>query len=154
VRYFKQLNVFVCWFCNSFGLLVSKFIFERAGHSVIKSPSKVTLSLKLNYEPRHKNVWLSGGIAPLILYFSTRWRWIVTFMPLLIYIRCKSLRYTLDRRLRGNQGRSGLCDRKTFCRAWESNTDFEVRILKSEVMLFNWIVNYEMKWLANENQTR
>lgn len=108
----------------------------------------------LNYEPRHKNVWLSGGIAPLILYFSTRWRWTVTFMPLLIYIRWKSLRYTLDMRLRGNQGRSGLCERKTFCRAWESNTDFEVRILKSEVMLFNWIINYEMKWLANKNQTR
>jgi len=25
--------------------------------------------------------WGSGGIAPHILNFSTRWRWVVSFMP-------------------------------------------------------------------------
>jgi hypothetical protein len=51
--------------------------------------------------------WKSGGIAPLILGFSTRWRWVVSFTPLSLYLQGKSPWYPLDRRLGGPQSRSG-----------------------------------------------
>jgi hypothetical protein len=41
---------------------------------------------------------------------STRWRWVVSFVPLLLHLRGNSPRYPLDRRLVGPQNRSGLCE--------------------------------------------
>jgi hypothetical protein len=46
--------------------------------------------------------WGSGGIGPHILDLSTRWRWVVSFMP-----QGKSPQYPLDRRLGGPQSCSG-----------------------------------------------
>jgi len=37
----------------------------------------------------------SGVIAPLILHLSTRWRWVVSFMPWLFYPYRKTLYYPL-----------------------------------------------------------
>jgi hypothetical protein len=49
----------------------------------------------------------SGGIAPLILSLATRWRWVVSFIPVSFYPREKSPRYPLYWKLGGSQIRSG-----------------------------------------------
>jgi hypothetical protein len=49
----------------------------------------------------------SGCIAPRILDFGTRWRWVVSFMLRPLYPQGKSLLYPLDRKLGGPQSRSG-----------------------------------------------
>jgi hypothetical protein len=41
------------------------------------------------------------------LDLGTSWRWVVSFMPLPLYMRGKSSRYPLDRRLGGPQSQSG-----------------------------------------------
>jgi hypothetical protein len=41
----------------------------------------------------------SGCIDPHLLELSTSWRWVVTFMPLLLYPQGKRTWYPLDRRL-------------------------------------------------------
>jgi len=48
----------------------------------------------------------SGGVSPRILTLGTRWRSVVSFTPRPLYSRCKSPRYSLDKRLVGPQGRS------------------------------------------------
>jgi hypothetical protein len=53
-----------------------------------------------------KTYWGNGGIAPRILDFGTRWRWVVSFTPRPLYPKVKSPRYPLDRRLGGPQIRS------------------------------------------------
>lgn len=37
-----------------------------------------------NQLPHHENIQESGGIAPHILNFSNRWRWVVSYMSLLL----------------------------------------------------------------------
>jgi hypothetical protein len=54
-----------------------------------------------------KVYWRSGGIAPRILDLGTRWRWVVGFMPQLLYPQGKSPWHPLDRRLGGPQSWSG-----------------------------------------------
>jgi hypothetical protein len=60
---------------------------------------KVNLSTCFNWAPHHEGIFGSGVIAPHILDFGTRWRWVVSFTP--------RLWYPLDRRLGGPQSRSG-----------------------------------------------
>jgi hypothetical protein len=50
-----------------------------------------------------KAYWGSEGIAPRILDLGTRWAWVVSFTPQLLYPQEKSPRYPLDRRLGGAQ---------------------------------------------------
>jgi hypothetical protein len=57
--------------------------------------------------PCHKGVLGSGGIAPHILDLGTRWRWVFSFTPWLLYSQGKNPRYPLDRRLGGLQSQSG-----------------------------------------------
>jgi hypothetical protein len=54
-----------------------------------------------------KAYWGSGGIAPCILDLRTRWKWVVSFTPQLLYPQGKCPRYPLDRRLGGPQSQSG-----------------------------------------------
>jgi len=54
-----------------------------------------------------KAYWSSGGTAPGIFVFGTRWRWVVSFTPRPLYHRGKSPWYPLHRRLGGPQSRSG-----------------------------------------------
>jgi hypothetical protein len=61
---------------------------------------KVNLSLSTPW--RHTE---SGGIAPVILKFSTRWRWVVSFTPR--YLLGKSPRYRLNMSQGGPQSQSG-----------------------------------------------
>jgi hypothetical protein len=49
-----------------------------------------------------------------ILDFSTKWRWVVGFMFLMLYPRGKSLRYQLARSLDGPQHQSGYCGDEKF----------------------------------------
>jgi hypothetical protein len=52
--------------------------------------------------------WGSGDTAPRILDLGTRWRWVVSFTPRLLYPQGKSpWQQPLDRRLGGPQSRSG-----------------------------------------------
>jgi hypothetical protein len=52
--------------------------------------------------------WGKGGIAPHILDLGTRWRWMVSFTPQLLYPpQEKTTWYLLDRRLGGPQNQSG-----------------------------------------------
>jgi hypothetical protein len=43
------------------------------------------------------------------LDIGTRWRWVLSFTPLLLYPRGRSPRYPLDRRLGGPQNQYGHC---------------------------------------------
>jgi hypothetical protein len=43
--------------------------------------AKVKASLCFNWAPRHEGVLGSGGIAPRIFNFGTRWRCVVSFTP-------------------------------------------------------------------------
>jgi hypothetical protein len=57
-----------------------------------------------------------------MLDLDIRWRWVVSFTPLLLYHRGKSTRYPLDMRLSGPQTWSGLCAEEEN-RFRESNSD-------------------------------
>jgi len=46
---------------------------------------KVKLSSYLTKHHAIKMYWVSGGIAPHILNLSTRWSWVVSFTPWLLY---------------------------------------------------------------------
>jgi hypothetical protein len=61
----------------------------------------------LNQAARHRDIWRNGGITPHLLNHGSRWRWVVSFTPRPLYLRGKSPRYPLDRRLGGPQSRSG-----------------------------------------------
>jgi hypothetical protein len=67
---------------------------------------KVKLSLCLTKHHAMKIYRGCGGIAPCILDFGTRWRWVVRFMPWLFYPQGKSSWYPFDRRLGGPQSHS------------------------------------------------
>jgi hypothetical protein len=54
-----------------------------------------------------KVYWRSRGIDPRILDLGTRWKWVVSFTPRLLYFQGKSPWYPLDRRLGEPQSRSG-----------------------------------------------
>jgi hypothetical protein len=72
----------------------------------------------------HQATWKSGGAAPLILNLGTRQRWLVTFMPHLLYPQEKSPEYPFSRRLNGLQSESGdWVVEKIFCSCQEPNRD-------------------------------
>jgi len=73
----------------------------------VKVKAKVTFSLCLTKHPHMKTYWRNGSIIPRILYLGTRWRWMVSITPRLLYPQGKSLQYPVDRRLGGPQSRSG-----------------------------------------------
>jgi len=55
-----------------------------------------------------KTYFGSGGVASHNLNLSTRWRWVVSFMPHPFYTWEKSPLSPLDRRLGGPQSQSGF----------------------------------------------
>jgi len=74
---------------------------------IAKYVIKVKLSLCFTKYQALKTYLVSGGIAPRIFHLSTRWRWVVSFLPRPLYPRGKSPRCRLCRRLGGPQSRSG-----------------------------------------------
>jgi hypothetical protein len=54
-----------------------------------------------------KTYWGSGHIAPYIFDLDTRWRWVVSFTPRLLYPQGKNPWCPLDSRLGGPQSRFG-----------------------------------------------
>jgi hypothetical protein len=48
--------------------------------------SLVKYNMKLPWA-RQDEIWRNGGIAPLILNLGTRWRWVVTYMCLSLYLQ-------------------------------------------------------------------
>jgi hypothetical protein len=65
------------------------------------------LSLCFNWNHTVETCWGSVDLAPCILDLRTRWRWVVSFIPQLLYPQGKSPWYPLDRRLGGLQSSSG-----------------------------------------------
>jgi hypothetical protein len=66
----------------------------------------------------------SGCIDPHFLDLSTSWRWVVSFTSQLLYLRGKSPRYPLDRRLGGPRNQSGCCEEEKILdptSTWKSN---------------------------------
>jgi len=59
-----------------------------------------------------EDVFGGRGIAPRILDLGTKRRWVVSFTLRSLYIRGKSPRYPLDRRLGGPQNRSECGEEK------------------------------------------
>jgi hypothetical protein len=56
--------------------------------------------------------WIYMGewrYSSTIVGLCTRWRWVVSFSPLPLYLPGKNPRYPSDRRLGGSQSRSGSC---------------------------------------------
>jgi hypothetical protein len=53
-----------------------------------------------------KTYWRSGDTVPRMLNLGTMWRWVVNFTLRPLYLRGKSPRYPLQRRLCGSQSRS------------------------------------------------
>jgi len=45
--------------------------------------------------------WGNGGITPRLFNFGTRWRWVVSFKPWLLYPGRRSPPYPLEGRLGG-----------------------------------------------------
>jgi len=68
------------------------------------------------------NVCVSGGIAPRSLNLATIWMRVISYTPLLICFRGKSLRRQLCDVLLGPQRRSGLC--MTCCLILSAVPDF------------------------------
>ena len=54
---------------------------------------------------RHKGEWGSGCIAPFIPILGFSWRWMASFTPRPLYLRCPA-----DRRLGGTKSRPDLLD--------------------------------------------
>jgi hypothetical protein len=69
------------------------------------SKVKVKLSLCFNWAPRHEG--LLGEWRYSYTHFGSRWRWVVSFTPRLLYPQGRNPSYPLDRRLGGPQGQSG-----------------------------------------------
>jgi hypothetical protein len=69
-----------------------------------------------------KTYWGSGSIVPRNFNLGTRWRWVVSFKPRLLYSRTNNPRYPVDRRLGGSQrGLEAVANRKSLCVCWKSN---------------------------------
>jgi hypothetical protein len=60
---------------------------------------------------KHHTMKKYGGVdlVPCILTIDTGWKWVLTFVPWLIYVWGKSPDYQLDRQLGTLWGRENLC---------------------------------------------
>jgi len=56
--------------------------------------------------------WGSGSIAPHILNLGTRWRWVVSSIPRLLYSQGKRSQYQMDRRLHWAHSCCGHSDKE------------------------------------------
>jgi hypothetical protein len=67
-----------------------------------------------------EGVWGSRGVDPLILNCDTSWRWVVRFMPQVLYLHWKHTHCPSNRRLGGPLGQSGCFGEDIlFCPCWE-----------------------------------
>jgi hypothetical protein len=81
----------------------------------------IPVKVKGKVVPIHgMKVYMSRGIAPLILNLDTRWRWEVNFTPRPLYLR-KNPWFPMNRRMSGPQSRSGRFEaEKISCPSWDS----------------------------------
>jgi hypothetical protein len=81
----------------------------------------------LNEAPRHEDVCANGGIVARMLNIGNRWRWVVSYMPRLLYPRDKRPQYPLDRGWLDPRGELEAVEkRKASCLCSESNPDSSV----------------------------
>jgi hypothetical protein len=90
----------------------------------------------------------------IILDVGTRWRWVVSFTPQLLYPRGKSPQYPLDKRLGGPQSRSRFCRmEKIFfpllgiepSRPARSQSLYQLSYLGS-LLICSWIPNFKLRF--------
>jgi hypothetical protein len=93
----------ICW-STYLSVLTSKLDSTCQAQLEVK---EVKLSLCVTKHHAMKTYGGNGGVAPRILDFGTRWRWVVSFTPRPVHLQGKSPWYPLDRRLSGPQSRSG-----------------------------------------------
>jgi hypothetical protein len=115
-----QYLVFVCLFTNLFivfnkscdRLKGQNFLVQKSllcHPSDLRNMSYTRWRQKGNIVPIHTMRAYKGrrNIAPLTLKLSTRWNWVVNFMPQLLYHQGKHPQYPLNRILGGSQSQSG-----------------------------------------------
>jgi hypothetical protein len=107
----------------------------------VKVKIKLSLCLFLTKHQPIKMYWDSGGIDPHILELGTRWRWVVGFMPRLLYHQGKHPWYPFDRRLGGPQSQSG-------CGGEEKNSQpllglkplVILPVLQTSTTCYSWVI--------------
>jgi hypothetical protein len=115
---------------------------------------KREVQLPCDSAPLHEDILVSGGTAPRILDVGTRWSWVVSFIPRLLYTQGKSSWYTLDRRLGGPQSLSGRGgeEKNSQCReTWVITWGYGSSLLKwnFDVPILNGIENDVIKTINN-----
>jgi hypothetical protein len=95
----------------------------------------------LNWPPRQKDIWGSGGIPARILNLGAIWRWGVSFTLRPLYHRLKSPQFGLDRRLGGPQNRSGRVDWRENFPAPAGNRTRQHRLSNPDTSLYtDWAI--------------
>jgi hypothetical protein len=92
-------------FDNSGFFICNKWIWRAAREAKSHRLHFENVNSKLEYA--YIDIWGSGGIAPCILHFGTRWRGVVSFTSRWFYSQGTRPRYPLYRRLGGLQSLSG-----------------------------------------------
>jgi hypothetical protein len=80
-----------------------------------------------DYDTWYNDIMEEWKYSVTILDLSTRWRWVVSFMPWLLYLQGKSPWCPSDRMLGGPHNWSGCCgEEKNSCPCQESNPNHPV----------------------------
>jgi hypothetical protein len=80
-----------------------------------------------------KAYWGSGGIAPLIFYLGSRWRWVVSFTPRPLY----------------PQGKSPFGPKRAEDESWEKLHNDELHSLYSSPNVVRVIKSRRMRWAGH-----
>jgi hypothetical protein len=102
----QQKNVFLLLECQGWGKVKKDELVVWLKWSKVKWKVKYISPCALIKNHAAKAYWVSGCIVPRIFDLDTRWRWVVSFTPRLLYPQGMSPLYPLDTRLGGPQIRS------------------------------------------------
>ena len=91
--------------------------------NVILRPTIQDVLVLFNESSHNANRCSSNRTAPSIIKPSTRWRWVISFIPWMLYSYVKRIQNPLDRKLGKVQSWCRYGDKNTnFCSCQESNT--------------------------------
>jgi hypothetical protein len=96
--------IFAQWHMSVYSFLTLQVSCTRNG---FLRNINLNVKIKLSITPlRRMGEWMSSST---VLYLCTRWRWVVICRPRALYLKGKSSRYPLDRKIGGQHNLSGLC---------------------------------------------